>query len=254
MRRKMVGIKRIILPNTGIYQRKVRQVELKSDDPESLEDVKSLLEERASSLRLDDPLFLSQLEAEAADFLKEYAASDTASFGVAVGRDSTSDELEFLVSGQIGRVRQTLNLEFSKHISEEKKRKLIRRLIRVERANDACEMLHLLSVIQSQLEYGSNQVIYGRVEQVFSHGFALGRAYERFKIRESEPKAWTGDKILRATSKGGVGRKKSPEHYQKIASEYSASGLSQAAFARTARISLSTLQRAIEKQVSHQSK
>jgi hypothetical protein len=178
MRRKTVGIKRIILPNTGIYQRKVRQVVLRSDDSKSLKDVLKLLEQVSSAPRLDDPSILSHLEAEITGFLKEFAANDMRDSAVKVRREATSDELEYVIFKYVERARRVLQREFRECLSQEEKREFNRRLIRVKRASDACEMLHLLSVIQSQLEYGSNQVKYGRVEQVFSHAFALGRAYE----------------------------------------------------------------------------
>jgi len=250
---RTVAIKHIILPNTGIYQRKIRQAVLRSDDTDSREDFESLLQEGASFLKLDDPLFLNQLEAEATDFLKEYL---TREIGAAkVRSEATSDELEFVASEHIEKARQVLNLEFQKHLSEEEKRRNIRRHITIERAADACEMLHHISVIRSQIEYGSKEVIYGRVEQVFSHGFALGRAYERFRVRTAEPKAWTGDKVLQGVSKGGIAAKAAgAQRYPRIVAKFKASGMSQRRFADATGIPRSTLQQALKRVDSNLSK
>ena len=57
-------------------------------------------------------------------------------------------------------------------------------------------MLHCLSVISSQIKCGSPEV-------AISHGVWLGIAYERFRVRASEHKAWTGGQNLQASSKGG---------------------------------------------------
>jgi hypothetical protein len=248
-------IKSTLLPNTGLYQQKVRQVVLRSDDQESLNDFVSLLQEATSSKRLDDPLFLSHLEAEATGFLKAYAASDIPGYSAKVPSEATSDELEFVVFTHIERARRDLYLRFQEHLSEEEKREANRRLIKLGRAGDACEMLHLISVIRDQVEYGSNEVRYGRVEQVFSHGFALGRAYERFRVRTAEPKAWTGDKVLQAVSKGGIAAKAAgAQRYPRIVAKFKASGLSQRRFADATGIPRSTLQQALKRVDSNLSK
>jgi hypothetical protein len=244
-----VAIKRIILPNTGIYQRNVRQAVLRSEDPESLNDVLKLLARVSSARRLDDPSLLSDLTAEITGFLKEFAASDMRDSALKVGNEAASDELEYVIPKHVEEARRVLQGEFRRRLSQEEKREFNRRLIRVERAADACEMLDLISVIQDLVEYGSNQVRYGRVEQVLAHSFALGRAYERFKIREFEAKAWTGDKILQAAHRGGIAAKAPADQKfkaEQLVVKFNASGLSQRSFARTAGISRSSLQRAFK--------
>jgi hypothetical protein len=120
-----VAIKQIILPSTGIYQRKVKQVALKSDDPESWKDFFSSLEESDSSrsTNLEDPSALSLLEAEATDFLKEYIESDMGGFTEKIRSEATSAGFDYVVSRYTERATQELDLEFQNGLSEEKKRK-----------------------------------------------------------------------------------------------------------------------------------
>jgi hypothetical protein len=78
--------------------------------------------------------------------------------------------------------------------------------------------------------------------------------YERFKIRSSESKAWTGGKILRAASSGGLARKETGQPHELLVSKFRASRLSQRAFVRKEHISRSTLQRALKKLDSNPAK
>jgi len=72
-------------------------------------------------------------------------------------------------------------------------------------------------------------------------------AYERFRVRASERKAWVGAQTLQAASKGGVARKKPIQQYEALISNFRASGLSQQVYARSAKISFSTLKYALKK-------
>jgi hypothetical protein len=250
-----MAIKQFTFPNSGIYQLKVRQALLRRDDEESLEDFEELLQETSSSLRMDDPLYLDQLETEATDFLKKYLTEEVDGFAENLQNGVTSDALEIIGFDHIKKRRQELNVEFQKPLSEEEKRKNIRRHITMERANEACEMLNNISVIRSQAEYGSNRVIYGRVGQVISHSLALGRAYERFRVRIAEPKAWTGEKVLQSVRKGGVAaRAAAAKKYAQIVAKFKASGMSQRRFVEQTGITHSTLKRALKQVGSSLSK
>jgi len=236
-----LAIKKIILPSTGIYQRTVKSVAVSASDPQSLRDFQDLLEQPASR---DASLpSLDQLKDQAETFLRQYLVGESGGIRGIPESDRMAVHtagIDYVVRQRVERAREDLYTRFQKALSQEENRKLIDDLRNVERASDACDMLHSLSVIRSQLKHGAPEV-------AVSHAISLGMAYERFSVRPSERKAWTGDKTLRAASSGGAARKKTAQDYHDLLSKFRASGLSQRAYARNAQISVSTLKRALKK-------
>jgi hypothetical protein len=229
-----LAIEHIIHPNTGIFQRKVRRLELRTD-AESFKDLAKMLPSAAN----EDPLGINKFESEAEKFLKAYVRAEMGGLKKAIRREIDSAGLDYVVQSYVEKTRDGLLAEFRKGLSEEKNRKLIRKLGKLEQAADACEILNCVSVIRGLMQPGGG-------EQA-AWCILLGRAYERFRVRIFEPKASAGEKILSAASSGGFARTKLPEDYEELASKFRASGLSQRAYARTAGIGRSTLQRAKEK-------
>jgi hypothetical protein len=233
-----MSVRRTSLPGTGIYQQEIVEAELKADDPRSWSEFKKILEELRS--KEETPLQqLERLEIEADGFLKQYVWTDMGGPTEAIRQQAASAGLDYVVQNHIMQVRRELAVQFEKQISQEKKRELSRKLLRLEKASDACQIARDVSLIRGLMRYGS-------VEQVVSHAIALGRAVERFHVRDSEDKARTGGKALQGASEGGLLRKKSTEDYQKLVKDFRRSGMSQRDFASTYHISRSQLQRALK--------
>jgi hypothetical protein len=131
-----LAIKQTIYPHTGIFQRKVSQVELRMDE-ESLKDLAELTASGSS----DGPLGINRIESEVISVLNDYIETDMGGFNEVVRRDVASAGLDFVVQRHIDRVRDDLTAEYKRPLSEEERRKLIRKIARLERAADACEVL-----------------------------------------------------------------------------------------------------------------
>jgi hypothetical protein len=229
---KQMAVRRTVYPQTGIYQRKTSQIDLRLNE-EGYRDLTELL----AVGNQNDPLGLIAMELEATEFIKNYAENEIAG----VSGTSRPDAIEWLVQEQVNRRREELNSEFRKCLSTEEERKLTRELAKLERAADACVIVSLIPGLRlSLLTQAANQGVIGS-------WLLLGRAYERFKARRYEQSALTGSKALAGAKTGGEARKgKSDIKYQQIASDFNRSGVSQRRFvALNRRISLSTLRRAL---------
>jgi hypothetical protein len=243
-----VATKKIELPSTGFYRRRIESVVV-SGDLHGLSDLQSMLD-KASSRDASLPS-LNDLKQQAETFLRQYLIEEFGGINEIPESDHRAIQsagIDFVVGRRIEATWEDLNTKFQKPLSQEENRKLIKDLRRVERASDACDMLHCLSVISSQIKCGSPEV-------AISHGVWLGIAYERFRVRASEHKAWTGGQNLQASSKGGrAAREGARQRHKKIAANFRASGLSQRAYARTAKIPVSTLKYALKKVGSNPAK
>ena len=105
--------------------------------------------------------------------------------------------LDVVVGLHVDRARRELEAKLRQRLSQEEMRKLIREAIAVERASDACDVLFHLQMVRSQLAGA-------KAEPAALDAVWLGIAFERFRVRISERKAWTGDTIHRSASIGGV--------------------------------------------------
>jgi hypothetical protein len=233
-----LAIKQTIYPHTGIFQRKVSQVELRMDE-ESLKDLAELTASGSS----EDPLGVNRIESEVTGVLNDYIETDMGGLNEVVRRDVASAGLDYVVQRYIDRVRDDLTAEFKRRLSEEEKRKLIRKFARLERAADACEILSSIPGVRLRISRAEQTSI-----NALADGFMLGREYERFRVRSSEGKAFTGNKTLSGASAGGIAAKENAHRrYQKIVAAFVNTGLSQRKFSHRFSIPLSTLKRALKK-------
>jgi hypothetical protein len=234
--RQIMALKELCWPNTGIYQRTDRSSELQC----SYERLSDLVSPRfhASNPQTDPLPSVDQIEEHTTEFLEQYL-EQIGELNDVDRRDAASAGIDFVANQYITRHRKELEEKFGRPLSLEERRKLTKELITLERANDACDALFHLQMMRTQLASGEP-------EQAGLHTLWLGIAFERFRLRLSEPKAWTGDAIHRAASKGGLTTKKGVrEQYEQLASDFRGSGLSQRSFARARRVSRSTLKRAL---------
>jgi hypothetical protein len=234
-----MGIKRIAYPNTGIYQRKVSQVELRTDQ-ESFND----LEELVSSYSEPSDYFVERIESEATDFLNTYVETEMGGSAEAIRRETESAGIDYVAQNYIDRVRDEIASEYATNLSQERKRNLTRRLAMLERADDACQILFLITGIRWKLQNSSPK--HPSVAAVLE-GFSLGRAYERFNMRSAERKAFTGGKALSGASAGGMAAKQTAKRrHEEIVAKFRRSGLSQRKFSEKYLVPLSNLKRAIK--------
>jgi len=232
-----MAIKELRLPNTGIYQRTIKSVVLNWADPESFSDFIRLRDEPSNSKANPLPS-LDEIEAQAIEFLEQYMKG-LGGLSDVDRKNAASAGIDYVVGQHVDRARRELEGKLRQRLSQEEMRKLIRDVIALERASDACDVLFHLQMVRSQPAGG-------KAEQAALDAVWLGIAFERFRVRISEPKAWTGDAFHRAASMGGAATKKDVlERYKKIASNFKASGLSQRNFARLRRVPLSALKRAL---------
>jgi hypothetical protein len=173
---------------------------------------------------------LDRCESEALNYLREYIQTDLRDYVSTDSLDSSNRWIGFELVGDLFDVREKIVLQ-------EDRRDRARKLIRLEKARDACEILFYVEMIQNRLKEGF----------VDPSLFLLGRVKKQFEVRESELAAWRGGKTLRGARAGGEARGKSPEYYQRLFQEFKKSRLSERAFARKKGISRSALQWACEK-------
>lgn len=229
------------LPSTGIYRRRIESAAVSSDF-QGLYDWQSMLE-LAPSRDASLPS-LDELQDQAETFLRQYLLQEFGGIKEIPESDFRAVQsagIDYVVRRRIEATREDFNTKFQEALSQEEKRKLIDDLRRVERASDACDMLHCLSVIRGQMKYGSPEV-------AVSHGVWLGIAYERFRVRASERKAWTGGQNLQASSKGGrVAKEVARQRHEQIAAKFHASGLSRGKFVKKYGVPRSTLKLALKR-------
>jgi len=236
-------IKKTIYPNTGIYQRKIHRVELPVDD-ESLTSAERETFKSVGELLgpPDDALGTNRMESEVTEVLRDYIEIDMGGISEGVPCKIGFAGWENAVQTYIDRARDELSTEFKKHLSEEEKRRLIRKLARLEHANDACEILSLITSIRFRLSQADQSF-----KNAVADAFMFGRTYERFKVRSSEGKASTGNKILMAASTGGnVAKKNAERRHQKLVADFRKSGLSQRRFSDKYLVPISNLKRALK--------
>jgi hypothetical protein len=253
-----LGIKRIVYPDTGIYQRKVRQVELGGSPGQNIKN----LNELTAELHTGDRIGVDRIELEATEFLNDYVQKDMGGFNEAVLSDVKSAGVDYVVQNYIDRVRNDLLAEFDNDISVEEKREITRKLARLEQAADGCQILCLIATIRMRLENSqalslipaTRSQLENRLEDrnaqaaAVQEGVMLGRAFERFRVRSAEPKALTGDKILKGASAGGVAAKESStQRYREIVAAFRESGLTQGKFSAKFSVPPRTLRRALKK-------
>jgi hypothetical protein len=244
-----MGIKRTIHPHTGLYERKTTRVVLSCDEEKISErtlkisdgTLKDLAEVMPSAFS-QDPLGLHLIESEMTGFLMSYIENGIGGLKEKVRGEVDSAEFVCVVQNYVNRLRNELTAELAGGLSEEERRAATRKLQGLERAADACEVLSLIPAIRLRLKT-DEQLSIGAI----SDGVMLGRAYERFRVRVSEAKAFTGDKILRGASAGGIAAKESAHLlYEKLAAAFRASGLSQRKFSAKFRIDRNRLKRALK--------
>ncbi len=114
-----MGIKRITYPHTGIYQRKVAQVELRTDQ-ESFNDLAELM----SAYSKASDYFIEQIESETTDFLNTYLETEMGGSTEAIRRETESAGIDYVVQINIDRVRDEIAAEFKRELSQEQKRNL----------------------------------------------------------------------------------------------------------------------------------
>jgi hypothetical protein len=109
--------------------------------------------------------------------------------------------IAYVLRGRIERAWKEINKKSQETLNQEAKRELINDLRRVERASDACNMLHCLSVIRGQMKKWlcRSRRISGRISRNWRMSASGCELPER--------KAWVGAQTLQAASKGGVARK-----------------------------------------------
>lgn len=242
-----MGIERITYPHTGIYQRKVAQVELRMDE-ESFRDLAELM--LSLSETPDD--FINRIESHVTDFLNIYTDTEMGGMTEAIRREVKSAGVDYVVQNYIDRVREKIAAELEGDLSEEQKRKLTRTLETLERAGDACDILALIPGIRFRVRNVGHE--HASAAPVLE-GFLLGRAYERFMVRSAERKAFTGGKALSGASAGGVAAKQTARRrHENIVNQFRLSGLSRRKFSEKYFVSLSTLNRAIKKVGSNPAK
>ena len=227
-----MAIKRTSYPHTGIYQRKISEVELRLDE-EGSRDLTELL----ASGNQEDPLGINAMESEVIEFLKTYFSSEMA------GSDETfrRESIEWPVVEDVDKVRKKVHAELQKDPSTEEQRELTRKLGKVERAADACETLALIDGIRLRLLTQPSD------QTAIETGFLLGTTYARFRARRYEGSALTGSKALTGASAGGRASKKTAlKRYEQISQVFNRSGLSQRAFAKRFAVARKTLQRAVK--------
>jgi hypothetical protein len=236
-------IEKTIYPNTGIYQRKIHRVELPVDDESLTSAERETFKGLADLLGPpDDALGTNRMESEVTEFLRDYIEIDMGGFSEGVPCEIGSAGWDDLVQTYIGRARDQIATELKKHLSEEEKRTLIRKLVRLERANDACEMLSMITAIRFRFSHADQSS-----KNAMADAFMFGRTYERFKVRSSEGKASTGNKVLMGASTGGNVAKKYAERKQrKLVADFGKSGLSQRKFSDKYLVPRSTLKRALK--------
>jgi hypothetical protein len=226
-------IKRTTYPPTGIYQRKTIAVELHSDK-ETYDDLTKLF----GHGHQDDHLGLNKMESEAREFLRTYVATEMGGFKEAYQQPGS---LEWEVHEHAERQRERLTVELQNHLSQEEKRERTRRLQKVERAADACEILDLICGVRLWLQTQPS------CRGAIVAGLQLAEASERFRARRHEPSTFTGSRVLAAASAGGkAAKERTTKEYQPIASVFHLSKLTQRRFLqRHPEISRSKLQRAL---------
>ena len=235
-----MAIERVTLPSTGIYQQKISRAHLRSGDDPNRNDFVRLLDKLASKAPQGVLGELGELETTAKAFLKKYIKTDMGGFTKTIRLQARELGIDYVVNRYIEGTFPKFDTKSQENISREKTRETINRLRRLGQADDACKILFCITVIRSQLKFGD-------AEQAVAHAIRLGRAAERFRVRDSEPKAWTGDLVLQGASRGGSRRR--DQHYQEIAIMFrdSEPKLSQRRFAKLRGISRSTLQRALKR-------
>lgn len=225
-------INRTTYPHTGIYQRKIRKAELRPGK-EIFRDLTELLADGHQ----DDPLGLNAMESEATEFLKTYIETEMPGLNEILRPES----IEWVVQEYVDQVREILAAELQNHLSQEQRRKRIRKLGELERAADACEILSLIPGIRLRLLTQPSD------QQAIGDGLLLGSAHERFRARRYERSVLTGSKTLAGARAGGQAAKESAvRRHWKIASDYSRSRLSQRQFEKTFGLSRKTLRRALK--------
>lgn len=222
-------VKRSTLPNTGIYQH--RSVELEVRSPSDLAKLPDLL-----SKAEDLTALLSRLESEARQVMENW-----------VGRLSSRDRatvesagIDYLVEIIVlPKTRKRLDRAFRQPHGKERERQLRKELIEAERASDASRVLHLVEIIRSQLKAGS-------YDSLVPSAIYLGMACERLKVRRFESATHLGRTLLPKFRKGGRRRNKDLlQEFARIAADFRASGKTYRGFIRSRGMSLGKLQRAL---------
>jgi hypothetical protein len=231
-----MAVKETIYPATGIYQRRLTQAELILGS-EGLTDDAGLV--RLLSQYAENPLGeLTAREGDAIGFIRDYALQDMEGAEESIDRKNPL-ELRIDVQLHVDLSRKRFQTEYKQKTTEEKRRDIRRKLIRIEKVSDALIILNCASMIRSKRNEG-------KFDQAIAQALEFGRALERFRARDSEHKAWTGGKALLGASEGGRARRKSRNEYRHIVAKFRASNMSQRRFVGCHRgISRSTLQRAL---------
>jgi hypothetical protein len=147
-----VAIKKTELPSTWNLRRTITSAEV-SGDPESLKDLQDLLEQTPSR----DVILpsLEEIQDQAETFLRLYLIQELGGSKRIPESDFRAVQvagIAYVVRGRIERAWKEINKKSQETLSQEAKRELINDLRRVERASDACNMLHCLSVIRGQMK------------------------------------------------------------------------------------------------------
>jgi hypothetical protein len=227
-----MAIEKFVLPGTGIYQQKITSVSIQH--PSDLEGLRDAMQREENQ-----PLpSLSELEAKARQVVLEYVSEER---GELID-ESSWIAVDCFVRDMLKRAREDIYKKAQSPLSEEQSRNLTRRLVKIERANDACNILLCLGVVRGQSERGS-------VEVAIAHAIWLGMAYERLKVRDHEPYALTGHKSVEGAKKGGHARKGIADaEYKRIVSDFRKSGLSERRYCQVNKlVSRSKLRRALNK-------
>jgi hypothetical protein len=228
---KQMAVKRTEYPHTGIYPRKVSQIDLRLNE-EGYRDLTELL----AGGHQNDPLGLNAMESKAIGVINAYAQTEMCASSESLSLGS----IEWAVQEDVTQKQEKLHAELQNHLSQEKKRELTRKFQNLDGAADACEILDLIHGVRLHLQTEP------AARSALETGILLGRAYGRLTARVHEPSALTGRRILQGASEGGRARKKDPKLNERLVARFRASGLSKRRFAKlNPQYSLSTLERAI---------